>query len=259
MLKKLISATQPARYWLDEVTFKRWRGREHLQELSGMCAGKPMLIVGNGPSLNNSPLDDFAGIPAIGMNKIDLIFSRVEWRPSMILCINNLVIRQHWKEFVQSEIPIYASWKGRWFVRRKFRDQINYFLTLQGPEFSTDLQHGAGTAATVTYAALQFAYYMGANPVILFGVDHNFAFDGKPEEYAKRKGADINHFDPNYFREGQWWGLPNLEMSELGYSNAKAMFEQDGRKVFDATVGGNLEVFEKVSVSKAKSLCGLAA
>lgn len=257
MLKKILSVTQPARYWMDKVSFKKSPARNHLKDLRGACAGKPMLVVGNGPSLNDSPLDEFSSIPAIGMNKIDLLFSRVKWRPSMIVCINNLVIKQHWRSFVQSKIPVYLSWKGRWFVKRKFRGDVNYFLDLPSPEFSTELPDGVGAAATVTYAALQIAYYMGANPVILFGIDHNFTFEGNPQEYAKRKGEDVNHFDPNYFKDGDWWGLPNLETSELGYSYAKAMFEKDGRQIFDATIGGKLDIFDKVSVSTAKSLCGI--
>jgi len=257
LLKQLLSATRPMRYWMDGVSFKRSPVRHHLKDLRDACAGKPMLVVGNGPSLNDSPLDEFSAIPAIGMNKIDLLFGRVKWRPSMIVCINNLVIKQHWRSFVQSEIPVYLSWKGRWFVKRKFRGDVKYFLDLLSPEFSTDLLDGVGMGGTVTYTALQIAYYMGANPVILFGVDHNFAFEGKPLEYSKRKGADQNHFDPNYFKEGDWWGLPDLEASELGFSYAKAMFEKDGRNIYDATIGGKLDIFEKISVSKAKSLCGI--
>jgi len=30
-------------------------------------------------------------------------------------------------------------------------------------------------------------------------------------------GADQNHFDPKYFEVGQYWGLPNIPASEIGY------------------------------------------
>ena len=71
----------------------------------------------------------------------------------------------------------------------------------------------------------------------------------------KREGKDINHFDADYFKEGQYWGLPSLELSELGYRYAKAAFEQDGRMIYDATVGGKLDIFPKISVEQAKQLC----
>ncbi|MDP6075069.1 MAG: hypothetical protein QGI26_08775, partial [Myxococcota bacterium] len=66
-----------------------------------------MLIVGNGPSLNSTPLDDFSHIPAIGMNKIDLLYPRVEWRPSLVICTNNLVIQQHAESLASSTVPVY--------------------------------------------------------------------------------------------------------------------------------------------------------
>jgi len=41
-------------------------------------------------------------------------------------------------------------------------------------------------------------------------------------------------------------GLGDLETSELAYRLAKYHFEQDGREILDATVGGKLQVFKKV-------------
>ena len=60
-------------------------------------------------------------------------------------------------------------------------------------------------------------------------------------------GDDLNHFSPNYFGKGFKWQLPDLEGSERAYRLAKVGYEQAGRKVLDATVGGKLEVFPKVS------------
>ena len=66
------------------------------------------------------------------------------------------------------------------------------------------------------------------------------------------KEEDQNHFDPNYFRKGQLWGIPNLEQSEFEYQLARDAFERDGREVLDATVGGKLDIFRKVSIHLVK-------
>jgi hypothetical protein len=97
---------------------------------------------------------------------------------------------------------------------------------------------------------------MGANPVILFGVDHNFSKDTKTPTYETRSGPDKDHFDPNYFASGTMWGIPNLERNELAYRTAREAYEKSGRKIYDATIGGKLQIFEKISVEKALSLCG---
>ena len=257
MLKKLLFWSRPFRYWLDNFAYEKSADHSPLKKLKDIYKGQPMIIVGNGPSLNKTPLDDFVGVPSIGMNKIDLLFYRVKWRPDLIICTNNLVIKQHVHQFLKNGISVYLSWKGRWFVPAGSRKKLNFFNSLNTTEFSKDLVHGVGSAGTVTYTALQFAYYMGSDPVILFGVDHSFAFEGNPNEIAKRKGPDQNHFDPNYFKDGSKWGLPNLDLSEVGYENAKGVFNNDGRKVYDATVGGKLTVFPKITIGRAKELCSL--
>jgi hypothetical protein len=47
------------------------------------------------------------------------------------------------------------------------------------------------------------------------------------------------------------WGVPNLSLSERGYASARNAFEADGRRVVDATVAGQLTIFEKVSIDEA--------
>ena len=48
--------------------------------------------------------------------------------------------------------------------------------------------------STVTYTALQLAYFMGCDPVILIGVDHNFTTPGQPNVTVVSSGDDPNHF-----------------------------------------------------------------
>jgi len=43
----------------------------------------------------------------------------------------------------------------------------------------------------------------------------------------------------------------------LAYGNVKDTIESDDRKIYDATIGGKLEIFEKISVDRARDLCGV--
>src|SRR3546814_4960744 len=95
---------------------------------------------------------------------------------------------------------------------------------------------------------------MGADPVIIVGVDHDFDKVGGYASYEKRQGDDNNHFDPNYFKDGTLWGLPNLDASETVYIQSRKAFTADGRKIYDATVGGKLQVFPKISIEEALKL-----
>ena len=252
-IKVILALTKKLRYAMDPISFKFTSNRKKLDKMKSLVNGRPLLIVGNGPSLNETPLDEFSAAFSIGMNKIDLIFQRTDWRPDIIVTQNSLVVRQHWKSMRDSGIPQFLSWNSRWMMPFGARKNFNFFLTRPRPDFQKNVAQAVGASGTVTYAVLQFAYHLGANPVILVGVDHNFTYTDSPNDYQKREGKDVNHFDPNYFAEGQYWGVPNLDASEIGFQLAKAAFEADGRVVYDATINGKLRVFEKISIEQAKS------
>jgi hypothetical protein len=253
LITNLVLKTRRPRFALERASYNILGDAHKIEDLRDMYRAKPMLIVGNGPSLNKTPLDDFQGIPSIGMNKIDMIFGRVAWRPSMIICSNFIVARQHRNVFAESDIPVLLSWKSKLVMPRKTR-AVSYFLNGLSRDFSKEPHRVLGSAGTVTYTALQLAWFMGADPVILVGVDHSFVTTGRKNEIQKRTGEDVNHFDPNYFAAGSYWGVPNLDISEIGYLNARTAFESDGRRVFDATVGGKLQIFPKISIDEALSL-----
>jgi len=94
--------------------------------------------------------------------------------------------------------------------------------------------------------ALQLAYHMGFNEVILVGVDHNFTTKGLANTTIISDGDDPNHFASNYFGKGFKWQLPDLEGSERAYRLAKDAYEKVGKRIIDATIGGKLTIFPKV-------------
>jgi hypothetical protein len=98
----------------------------------------------------------------------------------------------------------------------------------------------------VTYVALQLAYHMGFEQIVLIGVDHDYSTKGKPNTTVVSQRDDPDHFDKRYFGKGFRWQLPDLETSERAYRMARKAYESDGRQVLDATVGGKLQVFPKV-------------
>nr|MBC8332753.1 hypothetical protein [Anaerolineae bacterium] len=121
------------------------------------------------------------------------------------------------------------------------------FTTYTGPKFAVDARGRLWEGATVTYACLQLAYHMGFDEAILIGVDHSFASKGQPNATVVSGGDDPNHFDPRYFGKGFRWQLPDLDTSEQAYLMARHAFESAGRRVLDATIGGQLTVFPKIN------------
>ncbi len=122
---------------------------------------------------------------------------------------------------------------------------IAFLKSIGRPSFSKDLTNGLWEGYTVTYVAMQLAYFMGFSEVILIGVDHHFTTPGQPNQEVISEGNDPNHFHPDYFGKGTRWNLPDLKNSEIAYRLAKQAFDADGRRIIDATADGKLTIFPK--------------
>jgi hypothetical protein len=91
---------------------------------------------------------------------------------------------------------------------------------------------------------------MGFTEAILIGVDHNFVTKGPANATVTSEGDDPNHFSSNYFGKGFRWQLPDLEGSERAYRMAREAYQEDGRRIVDATIGGKLTIFPKVDYNQ---------
>lgn len=209
--------------------------------------GERCFIIGNGPSLQKMDLTPLADEVTFGLNRIYLLFKKAGFQTTYYACVNRLVIEQCVEEIAVLSMPKFISWYSRDLIP----DSANTMYVRHrdiGPDrrFSKDFRKWIWEGATVTYVAMQIAYFMGFGEVVLIGVDHNFATKGEPHKEIISTGDDMNHFDPLYFGKGFRWQLPDLKTSELAYRLAKDVFESEGRRILDATVDGNLNVFPKV-------------
>jgi hypothetical protein len=230
------------------VYFHPWRrdSISRMRTFHNIHQGKRCFIIGNGPSLKQTDLSLLRNEFTFGMNRLYMAFPELGFQSTYYVAMNDLVIEQCAEDIAGLAIPKFLSWRGRKWVTPDDRTQFIY-STYTGPGFTTDMTGRVWESATVTYVAMQLAYYMGFSQVVLIGVDHNFITKGAPNTTITSQGDDPNHFNPNYFGKGFRWQLPDLETSELGYRMARQAFEADGREIIDATVGGNLQVFPKAA------------
>jgi hypothetical protein len=219
--------------------------QRELSRFEDLHSGDRCFVLGNGPSLQHTNLDLIRNEFSFGMNRIYLHFPKMGFETTYFVSINTLVLEQCRDEISALRMPRFVTWRGRhWFNG----DGIYFMDTDYTPpaEFSRDIRGRVFEGSTVTYVALQIAYFMGFKEVVLIGVDHSFSSTGRPNETVVSEGDDPNHFSTEYFGKGFKWQLPDLEASERAYRLAKTAFERDGRRIVDATIGGKLDVFEKV-------------
>jgi hypothetical protein len=241
------SLLRAARWVVWRTDARGRRSRRRLRELHDRHRGQRCFIVGNGPSLKGMDLSRLASEVTFTLNRGYLLFDRMGRPATYHVVVNPLVAKQWTEEIARLPCTKFMTW-GR---RRDFPSSPDLIYiggpNLAGsPRFSADPTKDLWVGATVTYVAMQLAYYLGFSQVILIGVDHRFATKGEPHAEVVAQGEDRDHFDPHYFGKGARWNLPDLETSELAYTLARHKFRSDGREILDATVGGALQVFSKV-------------
>ena len=85
-IRTTIDFSQLTNEQLDELEKRvRWR------TIRDLYKGQRAFIVGNGPSLNRTPLHLLKDEFTLCFNRFDLMFERLAWRPTMYMCIDDRV------------------------------------------------------------------------------------------------------------------------------------------------------------------------
>lgn len=219
--------------------------KAYLDKFRDIHRGERCFLIANGPSLTKLDLTLIKDEISIGMNRIYLLFDE-NFYTTYFATVNELVIEQFANDISKLKCHKFVNWKQRSIFSNQ--SEMGYFFVSQALNdgFSKDITNGVFSGGTITYVSLQLAYFMGFSEVIIIGLDHSFENKGTPNKTEVRTGEDKNHFHPDYFPKGMKWQLPDLYRSELAYAKARQVFEKDGRRILDATVGGKCNVFEKV-------------
>ncbi len=214
----------------------------NLKQFNNIHDGEDCIIVGNGPSLNKMDLTMLKDYHTFGMNKIHL-YDKCNLNLSYLAAVNPLVIEQAKDIFEQSKIPVFLSLDNASCIK----DGITNILKIDSKPafgFGTDIAGALYEGGTVTSIALQLAWAMGFKRIALIGVDHNFKQQGQANAEQLMEKEDENHFHPDYFK-GQQWHLADLPANEISYSIANYYAKRYQREIYDCTVDGKLNIFEK--------------
>ena len=161
-------------------------------------SGKNVVILGNGPSINEMNFSDVKNSVFIGLNG-SAIVSRRKGIVEKYYVLSD-------KRFVQDEAKLgiikdNVSSKTNIIIRREL---FQYLPELNGKRsilvrslgrdgFSFDLNRGFYFGCTTTMLALQLAAFLGAKNIYLCGVDLKYNMS-QPRFYREKKVAEIDNF-----------------------------------------------------------------
>ena len=209
-----------------------------LEYFRNLQKGKRCFIVATGPSLRMEDLDVLGQKQEIcfSMNTVYKAFDKTNWRPNYYMVsdadfilayrdiIDALDIRY---KFIGDQCPEF------WKLEHDERIiKYHYNASDRCYDFAQDITKGCYAGHTITYICIQFAVYMGFEEIYLLGVDCNY-----------EKGSKHNHFieeDAEDYLEHR------ADKMLEAYQSAKEYADTHGIKIYNATRGGALEVFERV-------------
>lgn len=198
-------------------------------------------------------LDRVSAYHGFGVNKIYLAFPHTIWRPTYYVIadkriaeeVRDDVYRIECQRFVEKWAYGPLKGKGRWNV---LRDLVHGEVRTNS--FSRDLLNGAGGGATVLYACLQIAYYMGYTKVVLLGVDFSYGNLMPTGEISKsgellvtaQSGA---YFTKDYSAPGRVLSAPRYDEQRAAFKNAYEAYTKDGRILVNASRRTELDVIPR--------------
>lgn len=209
---------------------------------------KRAFIIGNGPSLRVEDLEILHINREIcfSVNKIYKIYEQTSWRPDYLcICDENMMesCRKDLDSLCEGEI-ILADRFHCTEISEDVNRQYVHLVKRIGlkPQFSDDITVQVFRGGTVTYdIAMQMAAYMGFREIYLLGID----CDG-----IGKLTDDRNHFIKGYFtdKEKALYKDRDISFSNIirAYETAEEYSRKHGFRIYNATRGGKLEVFERV-------------
>ena len=221
-----------------------------IAQLKNKYVGYRCFIVATGPSLT---FDDLEKLKCnnefcISVNGIFYCFDETAWRPDQYVVVDVDVIETYDEQIRKMDVKEkFVSDASLHFDYKNLPDDFYVYHsiftkdTVERGLISNDFSRYAYNSGTVTAVALQLAIYEGFDEIYLLGCDCSYLQTGlrhfnEPEEMQIRKNE--------YGVENETLEILNYHISS--YQRIREYAESRNIKIYNATRGGYLEVFERI-------------
>lgn len=221
---------------------------EKLLKLKDTHIGERCFVVSTGPSLTIDDLEKLSGEITFSMNSIVMAYEDTDWRPTYYAIQDEYVCERM--------LPLIKKYKVRNILVSSLavhyfdlgKNATEYPLDLMNAKmpfgkhktkFSNDCFLRVYDGHSVTYSILQIAVYMGFKEIYLIGNDCSYL-------------GDKRHFREHGIVDSK--GLDGAqERLFISFMEAKKYADNNGIKIYNATRGGALEIFQRVDLDEVLS------
>ncbi len=235
------------------------------KDIKNKYAGETVYLIGNGPSLNKTPLFLLKNEYTMVFNRFSLMLERLNWSPSFYSTTDDLVLENIINEAIDiSKIAKFSffpdiSFRGKVFFK-KFPEMNNILWLNQIPKlgFSKKLPD-VFLGGTTIYEGIQILKYLGFNKIVFLGVDMNYKIHTTAKklslygsEIISSKDDDPNHFDPRYFGGGKKYHQPEEHVINNILNSLKFLSEYVNKcknfEILNASIESKLDYFKKTDL-----------
>jgi len=248
-------------------------GYEWMMEMKDSKKGETVVVIGNGPSLNDTDLGILAGTDTFGVNSIFLADELLP-EPLTYYVVEDTAVFKDNADVIKAYPAVHKLFPTMYlprFADNEITENMHFFRmnlgfygrtaadgtptgTLCHPRFSTNAAQRSYCGQSVTIVNLQLAYWFGYSRIVFIGMDFSYQIPDDAERNGNiivSRSDDPNHFHPDYFGAGKTWKDPKLDRVMVNYRLAGEVFRADGREIINSTVGGKLELFPRMSLAEA--------
>ena len=230
---------------------------EEFKKLKGKYAGKRCFIIGNGPSLTVDDLNKLKNEITFGSNRIFTIYGKTDWRPTFYANQDQVVLENMLSELgdtvSQSQLTFLSAHNYSICSEQlKYVDNVLWMAKRFLPphnsryRFSPDASKEVIEGVTITYTCMQIAAYMGFSEIYLLGIDHNYPIEIDDDGNIIKNDDSVKAYFGDAMVSMSDINLPKVVEMTRAYISAEKYSRENGFRIYNATRGGKLEVFQRV-------------
>ena len=230
-----------------------------IQQAKDRHHGDRCFIIGNGPSLRIEDLEMLRNEYTFAANTIFMCFGQTDWRPTYYCFMDDggykklsnnyeIVCGAYPKKeaYISSTIvPPKLTGKER-FCHINYGNHTSNRMLTRNMKRCDDISVSIYEMYTVTNMSIEIAIYMGFKEIYLLGVDCNY--NNKKMHFIETNLDDDIRQNTGKRR------MMDYTVSYMcdAYVYMKTVAREKGVKIYNATRGGSLEVFERIDFDSIK-------
>ncbi|WP_020589009.1 6-hydroxymethylpterin diphosphokinase MptE-like protein [Desulfobacter curvatus] len=232
---------------------KKYRTYPELKKFKGIHKAQRCVIVANGPSLTMDDLNTISEYNEIsfGVNGIHKAGTKSSWRPDYyVLSDINYTNYERDKIIGYDSKTKFVLDGAHKFWEKDVPENVYKFYcstvySLKSIDVSDEIEYGIYVGMTVIHVCLQIAMYMGFDEIYLLGADTT-SYNTKGRSHFIERSEYVDE------ALSKRTNHPDLDIQRvvLGYKSIKKFADVRGIRIYNATRGGALEVFERKEFDK---------